>query len=512
MVSPFARSLPQRVDLAQQKTQAKELLRAFAAGDENAVARVRDALPGKSRITLADTQFVLSREYGFRDWPTLKRHIEDRMAAARAPHEQMHDAMQRRDAPAARRLLTQYAEFRPLINAPLFPFNAPALVACANDAAMIEVLLEFGADPNKRSEWWAGAFHPLHIATGAAATRLLEAGAVPDACAAAHLDRPDLLAPMLAADRKRVNERGGDGQTPLHFARSRAVVDLLLSAGADIDARDLDHRATPAEWMLERSHGAGRYALAEYLVERGATTDIFLAAALGRTDRVMALLHDAPALLDEHTGRGRYADIPPSSSHIYQWSIGANRSPMDVAAQFGHEGTVAAMLPFSTPVQQLRLACRRVDDNAAHALLREHGNLLATLGPSDRRAITDAAWDGNARAVELMLSLGFDPATPGQDSGTALHCAAWQGSAATVAALLRYPNGRALIMAPEPHHGGTPLGWCCHGSIHGPRGGEFAAVAQLLLEAGAQPESREASDEVEDAISRWSTESEAPPL
>lgn len=511
MASPFARSLPPRVDLAQQKTQAKELLRAFAAGDAHATARVRAVLPDKSRITLADAQFVLSREYGFHDWPALKRHIEDRMAAARAPHEQMHDAMQRCDAPAVRRLLTQYAEFRPLINAPLFPFNAPALVACANDAAMVDVLLEFGADPNKRSEWWAGAFHPLHVASGAAATRLLEAGAIPDACAAAHLDRPDLLAPMLAADHKRVNERGGDGQTPLHFARSRTVVDLLLNAGADIDARDVDHRATPAEWMLERSRGAGRYALAEYLVERGATADVFLAAALGRTDRVLTLLHDAPALLDEHTGRGRYADIPPSSSHIYLWSIGANRSPMDVAAQFGHDQTVAAMLPFATPVQQLRLACRRVDSTAAHALLREHSNLLATLGPSDRRAITDAAWDGNAQAVELMLSLGFDPATPGQDSGTALHCAAWQGSATTVAALLRHPNGRALINTPEPHHGATPLGWCGHGSVHGPRGGAFGEVAQSLLEAGARPETREASDEVDDVVTRWISETAAPP-
>jgi len=87
--------------------------------------------------------------------------------------------------------------------------------------------------------------HEMYVAE-----RLIEAGATPDACAAAHLDRADLLEAMLKRDPRRVHERGGDGQMPLHFARSRRVVDLLLDAGADIDARDVDHRSTAAEWML----------------------------------------------------------------------------------------------------------------------------------------------------------------------------------------------------------------------------------------------------------------------
>lgn len=503
MASPFRRALPARVDLAQQKTLAKELLRSFAAGDPDAVARVRDALPDKPRIVLADAQFVLAREYGFHDWGALKRHIEDRIAAARAPHEQLHDAMQRRDAVAVRRLFTQHAEFRPLINAPFFPFNSPALVACADDAAMVEVLLEFGADPNKRSEWWAGGFHALHVATGAAAERLFAAGAVPDACAAAHLDRPDLLAGMLASDPSRVHERGGDGQTPLHFARSRRVVDLLLHAGADIDARDVDHRATAAEWMLERTKGAGRYDLARYLVERGASADIMLGAALGRTDDVVAMLRRDAALLDEQTGRGRYAEQLPSSYHIYFWSIGSNRSPLEVAAQFGHDDTLAAMLVFATPLQRLRLACRRGNGEAARAVLRDHPGLMATLTPNDHRAVTDAAWNGDAPAVALMLALGFDPATPGHDAGTALHCAAWQGSADSVAAILAAPAGRALLTTRDAHHGGTPLGWCCHGSLHGPARGEPARIAQLLLEAGAPLEEGQASDAVEAVLEQW---------
>ena len=505
MVSPFARTLPARVNLAQQKLLAKELLQTFAAGDPASVARVRAVLPDKSRIVLADAQFVLSREYGFPSWNALKSHIEERMAATRAPHEQMHHAMMQRDAATVRRLFAAHPEFRPLINAPLFAFNAPAIVACADDLAMVEVLIEFGVDVNKRSEWWAGAFHALHIATGAAADRLRRAGAVPDVCAAAHLDDLALLADLLTNDPRRVSERGGDGQTPLHFARSREAIDLLLNAGADINARDVDHRASPAEWMLDRAQGAGRYALAAYLVDRGADADIFLAAALGRTDHVVQLLTQAPELLDEQTGRGRYADVPPSASHIYTWTIGANRAPLDVAAQFGHESTVAAMLPFATTVQQLRLVCRRGDAAAAQQLVQQHPTLVATLSPHDQRAITDAAWDGDAPAVALMLSLGFDPATVGHDSGTALHCAAWQGCEDSVAAILSYPAGRALVAQRDARYGGTPLVWCCHGSLNGPRNKPHARIAQRLLDAGAIPEEREASDAVEAVISAWNS-------
>ncbi len=389
--------------------------------------------------------------------------------------------MQRGDAAAVRTLFSQHAEFRPFINAPVFAFNAPAIVAHANNLAMVEVLLEFGADPNVRSAWWAGPFHALHVATGAAAARLLAAGAIPDACAAAHLDDAALLEAMIAANPACVSERGGDGQTPLHFARSRGVIDLLLSAGADIDARDVDHRAAPAEWMLDRSRNAGRYALAQYLVERGAHADIFMTAALGLTDRARDLLQGNAALLDEQTSRGAYGEMPPSSFHMYFWTIGSNRSPLEVAAQFGHAETLAAMLPFATPVHRLRAACRRTDVEAARAVVREHPGLVASLSAQDQRAITDAAWDGDAPAVALMLELGFDPATPGHDSGTALHCASWQGSAATVAVLLSAPQGRALLTVRDAHHNDMPLGWCRHGATHGPRGGDHAAVETLLL-------------------------------
>ena len=404
-----------------------------------------------------------------------------------APETRMRAAFQRRDADEIRRLFESHPGFRERINDPVFGFNSPAIVAFANDSAMVELLLELGADPNRRSTWWAGGFHALYSATAETADRLIAAGAVPDACAAAHLDRPELLAQLLEEDPARVHERGGDGQTPLHFARSRAGVDLLLDAGADIDARDVDHRATPAEWMLERRRGAGRFELARYLVDRGASADIFLAAALGLTETLKPMLEANPALLDLRTGQGEYGEKPPSSYHIYFWTIGDSRSPLDVAAQFEQSGTHEVMSTFASPLQRLVSACRAADAERARAIVRGHPKIIASMTPREHRAIADAAWNGDARAVALMLDLGFDPRTPGHDTGTPLHLAAWEGSVETVAALLQHPDVRALVSIRDAHYGATPLGWCCHGSLHGNTGHDHAGVARLLLAAGAQP-------------------------
>src|SRR4026208_2124410 len=137
MSSPFARSLPSRADLAQQKKQAKELLPPSNPGDPEARARVRAVLPDKRRIALADAQLVLAREYGFTNWAALKQHIEARVDPTRSPEKSLHDAFSRHDAPEVRRLFETYPELRTRINEPAFAFDSPAIVAYAKDAAMV---------------------------------------------------------------------------------------------------------------------------------------------------------------------------------------------------------------------------------------------------------------------------------------------------------------------------------------------------------------------------------------
>ena len=512
MSAAARRSLPARADLDQQRKLAKELLADFRRGDADARARIRAALPDKMKIGLAEAQHVLAGEYGFASWPALKQEIEERAESRLSPQERAHKAVRDGDAPALRRLLAAHVELRALLDQPRFAFDSPALVAVAGrgNVELVDVLLEFGADPNLKSSWWAGGFHPLYSATPAVAGRLLAAGAVPDACAAAHLDRLDLLERMLAEDPARVHERGGDGQLPLHFARSRPVVDLLLAAGAEIDARDVDHRSTAAEWMIGDGgmQGGARVELARYLVDRGAAADIFMAAALGLTERARALLAIDASLLSLRTGQGEYAEKPPSSFHIYEWTIGPNVSPLETAARYGRTETLEAMRAFATPAERLLLACHQGHRDEARAIAKAHPDIVQSLATTDAGAVTDAAWAANAPAVELLLELGFDPAMKSRgNGGTALHCAAWQGSAACVDSLLRHPSGRALIEVRDPTYDATPLGWCCHGSLNnGSPRANFAQVARSLLAAGGKVDGEmNASDAVTDAIEEWRT-------
>src|SRR4051794_22893884 len=92
-----SRSLPSRPNLVQLKIQVSELRRRHRAGKRSAAARVAAHLPqakGKSlqeilarRLTVADAQLVVAREYGFRNWPKLKHHVETSARVARfKPH------------------------------------------------------------------------------------------------------------------------------------------------------------------------------------------------------------------------------------------------------------------------------------------------------------------------------------------------------------------------------------------------------------------------------------------
>jgi ankyrin repeat protein len=72
----------------------------------------------------------------------------------------------------------------------------------------------------------------------------VERGAPLSVHAAAAFGFTDSLAGLLRADPSLVHAKGGDGCTPLHFARDVATAQLLLDHRADIGARDEDHDST----------------------------------------------------------------------------------------------------------------------------------------------------------------------------------------------------------------------------------------------------------------------------
>ena len=73
--------LPARPSLEHLRKQAKELLRAYQAGDAVALERFRARIPRLAdpgppdKMILADAQFVLAREYGFENWAELVHHV-----------------------------------------------------------------------------------------------------------------------------------------------------------------------------------------------------------------------------------------------------------------------------------------------------------------------------------------------------------------------------------------------------------------------------------------------------
>jgi hypothetical protein len=75
----FQRTLPARPSIENLRKQAKDLAKAYRAGRPAARARVAAirlaALPTNHILTLADAQHVLAREYGFKSWPQLVRHL-----------------------------------------------------------------------------------------------------------------------------------------------------------------------------------------------------------------------------------------------------------------------------------------------------------------------------------------------------------------------------------------------------------------------------------------------------
>jgi ankyrin repeat protein len=68
--------LPSHSSFESIQKQAKKLVRLFATGDPDALARVHAQLPAPHRsLALRDAQLVLAREYGFAGWPDLRAAV-----------------------------------------------------------------------------------------------------------------------------------------------------------------------------------------------------------------------------------------------------------------------------------------------------------------------------------------------------------------------------------------------------------------------------------------------------
>jgi len=393
----------------------------------------------------------------------------------------LEEAVHANDVRRVAALLESSPSLRNMLNDPMpsAAFGTLPLLAAVHSGRreMVDVLLRYGADINARSHWWAGSFGVLDDDGGLAAY-LIERGAVVDACAAARLGMIDRLRDLIAADAGTVHARGGDGQTPLHFAATVEIAALLVAHGADIDAVDVDHESTPAQYMLR-----DRPDVARSLVRRGCRTDLLMAAALGDVDLAREHLdRDADLIRMRVSSRWFPMRDPRAGGTIYQWVLERSATPHQAARMFGNAAMIELLTTRSPRELQFAEACSAGDVPAVESLLHASPALVERLSADDLWRLPHAAEKNDAAAVQLMLSIGWPIQTRGDLGETALHWAAWHGNVDMTKALLRHG---AAVDVRSAVYDATPAQWAAHRAAHGPHPsiGDFAAVADLLRSA-----------------------------
>jgi ankyrin repeat protein len=480
----MSKPLPAQPSLRQLQVQAKELAQGLKQGDTEALGRFREAM-GRHAVgqaKLHDAQLAIAREYGFENWSKLRKEVLEREARVLEPLlMQLRTAIERGDVAAFENLMEAQPALRKRLNNPLFEFGSPAIRKAVNlkNLAMVDALLKAGADINQRSDWAPGSFGVLDGVDDTLAEHLIIRGAMVDIHAAAGLGKMDRLRQLLDANPELVNARGGDGGTPLHFAKNLEIVELLLGRGADVCIRDLDHGSTAAMWQVRNREILYR------LIDAGSPVDIFMACVHGDLELAKRALSEDPDCLGYYVshdrGDGRFA--PDTGGNHYNWTIGHAARPIPVAAKYGHKELVRFLMERAKPVDSLIALCFIGDDAGVDEFLRVHPGILAEMDDVAARAVPEAINFRELAAVRRMVKAGFPLTGRSLSGGTSLHIAAWFGDAGVVRLLVERGaslEDRSIRMRSRP------LEWACHGSIHRvPEGTEdYVGVVETLLGAG----------------------------
>jgi ankyrin repeat protein len=480
------KELPAVPNLEHLKKQAKALLSDFNQGRPDAAERPRsqDAIRSGEEVKLADAQRAVAREYGFSNWSQLREHVEAITLEKGDPQEEFKSAIRRGDANRVSRLIERHPVLRDSVNKPNIGFDAPPILIAAQNKnrELVDTLLRFGANINARSQWWAGGFGVLDWADQEFAAFLIERGAVVDVHAASHLGILVRLKELIAANPEIVNARGGDGKTPLHCASTVEVAEFLLDHGAAIDARDIDHESTAAQYLLNDHPDVVRY-----LIRRGCAADILMAAALGDTELAQTVLGRDPDSIRMRVSDEYFPMVTPrAGGTIYQWQLGWHVSAHQVAKKFKQEAMFDWLMSRTPADERLLVACWLHDAPLVKQLLADGPSLAAKLTSAGRRQVAHAARADDSQAVRLMLAAGLPVDQLSQHGATPLHWAAHHGNVATVQEILRYSPP---LDAVDHDFGGTPLDWAIHSSKEADEDsfGNFIEIAHLLLRAGAKP-------------------------
>ena len=448
----------------QLRKQAKDLLRAWSAGDDAARARVAAHHPRLDEpLKLSGAQLVIAREHGFGSWPRLRAYADRVAAHGPGLQHAYHEDLEYYDGRAYGLLASAEDGTGGAVaafarhDAPLTRDGARAVIAREHGFPSWRALRRHVAGLRESGEPFARAYRAIEAHDVERLPALLDL--FPELVSARGTNGNDLLGMAGATCDERLVaillERGADvtranahGWTPLHqaaYSDLPQMARMLLEAGAPVDVSARGDGGTPLVIALFW----GNTTTAELLAERGVhPRNLRAAAGLGRLD-----------LLDELIG------TPEAGAHR-----GFYRP---------HSG-FPAWRPSDDPREALDEAlawAARSDRVEALELLVARG---AEVEADVYRgtALSWAAACGRVEAVRRLVDLGADPnggtsfGGPGHGEGiTALHLAAQNGNLEVIRALLELGADPTLR---DGLYDGTPANWAEHG-------GHTAAV-ELLRE------------------------------
>jgi ankyrin repeat protein len=445
-----ARELPARPNLEQYKKQAKELVKAFRSGDNATLQRVREHHPHPARdsFELADAQLVIAREHGVDSWPKFKQQIE--CASDQVPPEvwkKAEDAIVAGDVVTLERILRAYGDLmrkqRPQSSwnntlAPEYDAgDARAIIARTHHFKTFEDFVAFTQTIKDKSSPVArfeAAVDAIVAGDLDSLRRLLREGSDLVRARSVRVHRSTLL--------HYVGANGVEGFRQHTPSNAVAIAEALLEAGAEIDAV------------------AGMY--------RGSTTLALVATSLhpkraGVQQALIQLLLDRGATLDHPaTGGGR------SLVH----SCLANGRP-EAAKYLVSRG---AALDFETAAPLGRL-------DVVRSYFDADGRPSVTKAQMES-ALVSASINDAMTVVQFLLERGVDVDAQ-SDGFSGVNAAATGGCLDTVRLFL----SRGASLETRNRYGGTSLGGALWGALNSPEQGDYVAVIDSLLAAGARIES-----------------------
>jgi len=256
-----------------------------------------------------------------------------------------------------------------------------------------------------------------------------------------------------------------DNATPLHFAAAHGDLDtvrLLVEAGADIDGHGDDYAVGVLGWAT--CFNQVRREVAAYLLEHGASFNIWTAIALDRSDELRAMIAADPSLLTARMSRNQH-----------------RRTPLHHAAAKNRPQMVQLLLevgadPNATDATGVTALTTAWQEQAGAAVV----SALTSAGSSID--LVSAINAGNLDQAEAMLRENPSRIGPDGTDTIALHLAVNKKDLTALRWLLAHG---AAVSAKR-------VMWDCnHTALHMSVESGAIEIARLLLDAGADPNIRD---------------------